>query len=109
MLIRGWAVVTGRAAWEPGRIGGAPAWHAPAAVRVTVDGQRDAALVGGSGFARLDVARALDAPAAASAGFEYRWEPRAAPPGVHVVQICAADPAAHNAPCVPIPVRVLAR
>jgi hypothetical protein len=108
-LIRGWAVVAGRAAWEPGRIGGAPAWHAPATVRVTVDGQGDAALVGGSGVARPDVARALAAPAAASAGVEYRWEPRGAPPGAHVVQVCAADPAAQNAPCVPIPVRVPAR
>jgi hypothetical protein len=106
LAIRGWAVVTGRAAWEPGRIGGNPAWHAPAAsVWVTLDGEPSATISGGS-VPRPDVARALDAPASASAGFEYRWAPDSTAPGVHTLTTCAADPAAPSATCVPITVRV---
>jgi hypothetical protein len=105
VLVRGWAVVTGRDAWRQGAIGGPPAWHAVATtVWATVDGAP--ALAGGAGVPRPDVARALDAPALATAGFAYRWDAHAAPPGVHTLAICAADPATSDAVCVAVPVRV---
>jgi hypothetical protein len=105
--IRGWAVTTGREAWTPGQIGGAPAWARPAAdLWVTVDGAPSAAVAGGGGQARPDVARALAAPAAATAGFAFRWDARGAAPGVHRIEVCAADPAAARPTCVPVPVVV---
>jgi Dolichyl-phosphate-mannose-protein mannosyltransferase len=105
--IRGWAVVTGRPGWQPGIVGGAPAWYLPAAsVWVTVDGERPPGLSGGAHVERPDVARTLGAPGAASAGFAYQWDARAAAPGTHLVQVCAADPAAQAPTCVPLPVLV---
>ncbi|HZS03143.1 MAG TPA: phospholipid carrier-dependent glycosyltransferase [Chloroflexota bacterium] len=107
LAIRGWAVITGRPAWEPGRVGGAPAWYRPAAsVSVTVDGELPRGLSGGAGVERPDVARALGEPGTARAGFAYQWDAHTTPPGVHVLTICAADPAAAEATCVPLPVRV---
>jgi hypothetical protein len=105
-VIRGWAVVSGRGAWQPAAVSGVPAWHAPvASVWVTVDDERDARLAGGPGVERPDVARALGTPAAARAGFAYRWDPAGTAPGAHVLEVCAADPAARDAVCVPLPVR----
>jgi hypothetical protein len=107
VAIRGWAVVTGRPTWQPALVGGPPPWHLPAAsVRVTVDGTHPADLAGASHIERPDVARALQAPGAASAGFAYRWDARATSPGTHLIEVCAADPAARDTTCVPLPVRI---
>ncbi|HLH24851.1 MAG TPA: glycosyltransferase family 39 protein [Chloroflexota bacterium] len=106
LTIRGWAVVTGRPAWQPGVVGGAPAWYQPAAsVAITVDGAPPTELSGGAGIERPDVARVLGAPAVTRAGFTYEWDPRAVGPGVHTLAVCAADPAAEPT-CVPLPLRV---
>jgi hypothetical protein len=75
-------------------------------VSLTIDGEPASHLTGGVSVERPDVARALDAPAAARAGFAYRWDPRGLAPGVHVLTICAADAAAREPTCVPLPVRV---
>jgi 4-amino-4-deoxy-L-arabinose transferase-like glycosyltransferase len=107
--VQGWAVVTGREAWEPGRIGGASASHAPAAtVRAHLADQPDTTLPGGS-VRRPDVARALSAPSTADAGFEFRWDARAASPGPHGLEVCAEHPAARASRCVPVTVLVPAR
>ncbi len=102
--VRGWAVVSGRDAWQPGQVGGGPAWHAPAAaVWATLDGA-PTALTGGAGAPRPDLARALGTPAVA--GFAWQLDAGALPPGLHTLAVCAADPAASEPSCVPIPVRV---
>jgi hypothetical protein len=107
IAIRGWAAVSGRPAWQPGLVGGPPAWHAPTAtVWVTVDGERPPPLTGGPYVERPDVARALQSPAAARAGFAYQWDTRGNPTGVHLVEVCAADPAARDPTCVPLLVRI---
>ena len=104
--VRGWAVVVGRDRWAPGRVGGAPAWYAPAAaVQVTVDDAMSSPPRGGTGVPRPDLARALEAPGVLHAGFEYWWEPRDATPGVRTLTVCASAPAAATV-CVPVPVRV---
>jgi hypothetical protein len=110
VLIRGWAVVTGRPAWQLGLVGGAPPWHAPAdSVAVTIDGERPASLTGVAGVARPDVALALATPAVANAGFVFLWDARTAAPGPHLIEVCADDRAAAESTCVPLPVRVSAR
>ncbi|HEY7064624.1 MAG TPA: hypothetical protein VII06_24335 [Chloroflexota bacterium] len=107
VTIRGWAVVAGRPAWQPDLVGGPPAWYLPAAsVWATVDGEQVADLVGGAGATRPDVARALDAPAVTRAGFDYQWDAGDAGHGMHTVEVCAADPSAAEASCVPLPIEV---
>jgi hypothetical protein len=103
-LVRGWAVLTGRPAWQPGRLGGTPAVHTPvASVWATVGPPADIRLPGGPAV-RPDVARALGAPDVAMAGFEFRWPAGQPVPGGSVLDVCAADPAAMGPACVSIPV-----
>ncbi len=104
--VRGWAVVSGRGAWTPGQIGGAPPWHAAAErVWLTLDDAPLSDAPGGSA-PRPDLARALGTDVVAAAGFDYTWEPHGVAPGLHTLAVCAADPNAADAVCVPIPLRV---
>ena len=115
--VRGWAVVSGREQWALGTIGGPPAWHALPERVWAVHAESGRLLAGGRGAARPDVARALQTPEVATAGFEFRWaaagEPAGGCPADHIARgelahltVCADDPRAVAPTCVTLPVRL---